>query len=49
LSALERYQDCAFKYFAADVLKLEDAPDDGTTLSPRARGRFIHEEEYPDS
>jgi RecB family exonuclease len=42
-SALERYQDCAFKYFAADVLKLEDAPDDGTTLSPRARGRFIHE------
>jgi RecB family exonuclease len=43
LSALERYQDCAFKYFAADVLKLEEAPDDGATLSPRARGRFIHE------
>jgi RecB family exonuclease len=43
LSALERYQDCPFKFFAADVLKLEEAPEDETALSPRARGRFIHE------
>ena len=43
LSALERYQDCPFKFFAADVLKLEEAPEDESTLSPRARGRFIHE------
>ena len=43
LSALERYQDCPFKFFAADVLRLEEAPDDESTLSPRARGRFIHE------
>jgi RecB family exonuclease len=43
LSALERYQDCPFKFFAADVLRLEEAPEDEDTLSPRARGRFIHE------
>jgi RecB family exonuclease len=43
LSALERYQDCPFKFFASDVLRLEEAPEDEPTLSPRARGRFIHE------
>ena len=43
LSALERYQDCPFKFFAADVLRLEEGPEDESTLSPRARGRFIHE------
>ena len=43
LSALERYQDCPFKFFAADVLRLDEAPEDEATLSPRARGRFIHE------
>ena len=43
LSALERYQDCPFKFFAADVLRLEETPEDESTLSPRARGRFIHE------
>lgn len=43
VSALERYQDCPFKFFAADVLRLEEAPEDEPMLSPRARGRFIHE------
>ena len=43
LSALERYQDCPFKFFASDVLRLEEVPEDESTLSPRARGRFIHE------
>jgi RecB family exonuclease len=43
VSSLERYQDCPFKYFAADVLQLEEAPDDEDVLSPRARGRFVHE------
>jgi RecB family exonuclease len=43
LSALERYQDCPFKFFAADVLRLEETPEDEATMSPRARGRFIHE------
>jgi ATP-dependent helicase/nuclease subunit B len=43
LSALERYQDCPFKFFAADVLRLEELPEDESSMSPRARGRFIHE------
>jgi len=43
VSALERYQDCPFKFFAADVLELDDIPEDEAALSPRARGRFIHE------
>ena len=43
VSALERYQDCPFRFFAADVLRLEEAPEDEPLLSPRARGRFIHE------
>ncbi len=43
LSALERYQDCPFKFFANDVLRLEELPEDEPALSPRARGRFIHE------
>ncbi len=43
LSAIERYQDCPFRFFAADVLRLEETPEDESVLSPRARGRFIHE------
>lgn len=43
LSALERYLDCPFKFFAADVLRLGELPEDEPSLSPRARGRFIHE------
>jgi RecB family exonuclease len=43
LSALERYQDCPFKFFASDILRLEEIPEDESTMSPRARGRFIHE------
>jgi RecB family exonuclease len=43
LSALERYQDCPFKFFASDVLRVQELPEDEEALSPRARGRFIHE------
>jgi RecB family exonuclease len=43
VSALERYQDCPFKFFASDVLQLDELPEDDAVLSPRARGRFIHE------
>jgi RecB family exonuclease len=43
LSGLERYQDCPFKFFAVDVLKLEEPPEDEPMLSPKARGRFVHE------
>ena len=43
VSALERYQDCPFQFFASHVLRLDEAPEDEPSLSPRARGRFIHE------
>ena len=43
LSALERYQDCPFKFFAADVLRLEEEPEDQSTLTPRRRGQLLHE------
>ena len=43
LSALERYQDCPFKFFASEVLRLEEPPEDDAAFSPRERGRFVHE------
>jgi RecB family exonuclease len=43
VSALERYQDCPFQFFAANVLQLDEVPEDEPSLSPRARGRFVHE------
>jgi RecB family exonuclease len=43
LSGLERYQDCPFKFFSSDVLRLDEPPEDGAVLSARARGRFVHE------
>jgi RecB family exonuclease len=43
VSALERYQDCPFRFFAADVLRLDEPLEDEPGRSPRARGRFIHE------
>ncbi len=43
LTALERYLECPFRFFAADVLGLEEPPEDEPGLTPRARGRFIHE------
>jgi len=43
VSAIERYQDCPFKFFAAQVLRLDEAPEDQAALTPRTRGRFLHE------
>jgi len=43
VNALERYQDCPFQFFASRVLRLDEIPEDEPALSPRARGRFIHE------
>lgn len=42
ISAIERYQECPFRFFASQVLRLEETPD-GDALSPRARGMFVHE------
>jgi RecB family exonuclease len=41
--AVEQYLDCPFKYFAAQVLRLQEDPLDEETMGPLARGRFVHE------
>ena len=43
VSAVERYLSCPFKYFASTVLRLGEEPDDELIMTPRSRGRFIHE------
>jgi RecB family exonuclease len=43
VSALERYQDCPFKFFAEDVLRLKASPADELAPSSRERGRLVHE------
>lgn len=43
VSALERYLECPFRYFAAHVLRLEEEFDDEFTMTPKTRGRFIHD------
>lgn len=40
---LETYLDCPFKYFAQNVLGLEDDSQDDLTEGPLAEGRFLHE------
>ena len=43
VSAVERYLSCPFQYFASAVLGLGEEPDDEVILSPRSRGRFVHD------
>ena len=43
IGAVERYLSCPFQYFASAVLRLGEEPDDEVILSPRSRGRFVHE------
>ncbi len=42
VSALERYLECPFKYFARHVLGLEAEDDGEQTMTAEARGRFLH-------
>ena len=42
VGALERYQDCPFKFFAGEVLRIEEPPEDQSALTPKARGTLIH-------
>lgn len=42
LSALERYQNCPFQFFAVHILRLEEPAEDQSVLNPRLRGQFIH-------
>ena len=43
VSAVERYVACPFKYFAADVLDLDEEDADEAFLTPRVRGHLLHE------
>ncbi|RPJ67736.1 MAG: PD-(D/E)XK nuclease family protein, partial [Acidobacteria bacterium] len=43
VSAIDRYLDCPFKYFAASVLRLTEEVPDPASMSPKARGIFEHE------
>jgi RecB family exonuclease len=43
VSRLELYLNCPFKFFAAQVLKLEEQPEDEAIQTPLERGRFLHE------
>lgn len=42
VSALDRFLKCPFVYFASEILRLEEEPEDEEGLSPRARGRLVH-------
>lgn len=43
VSGVERYLSCPFKYFASSVLRLGEEPHDELIMTPRTRGRFVHE------
>ena len=42
VTALDRYRSCPFKYFARDVLELEEDIVEEAGLSARARGTLVH-------
>lgn len=43
VSRLELYLNCPFKFFADQVLRLEEQPEDEAIQTPLERGRFLHE------
>jgi len=42
VSAIERYLECPFKYFAAYVLRLPEEREEESGLTPQERGHFLH-------
>jgi RecB family exonuclease len=42
VSAVERYVDCPFKYFAAKVIRLDEEPAETTGMTPIERGTLLH-------
>lgn len=42
VSRVERYVECPFKYFAGEVLDLEEEREDESGLTPRERGQLLH-------
>jgi RecB family exonuclease len=43
VSRLEQYLKCPFQFYATNVLKLDEEPEDEVTRSPLERGQFLHE------
>ena len=43
VSSLDTYLACPFAYFSANVLRLEEDPDDEESLGPRAQGSLVHD------
>ena len=43
VSRLERYVDCPFKFYASQVLSLQEPPEDDDSRTPLERGLFLHE------
>ncbi len=43
VSRLERYLDCPFKFYASQVLSLEEPPEDEDSRTPLERGLFLHD------
>ena len=43
VSRLERYLNCPFQFYVANVLQVDEQPEDENTRSPLERGRFLHE------
>jgi RecB family exonuclease len=42
VSRVDRYLKCPFQFFASEVLRLEEQPEDEDALPPWERGRFLH-------
>jgi RecB family exonuclease len=43
VSRIEGYLKCPFQFYAANVLRLEEEPEDEDAPTPLERGRFLHE------
>jgi RecB family exonuclease len=43
VSALDHFVSCPFRYFAEQVLRIKEEPEDEESLSPRAQGKLLHE------
>jgi RecB family exonuclease len=43
VSRLERYLKCPFQFYVANVLQVDEEPQDENMRSPLERGRFLHE------
>ncbi|MGH9384682.1 MAG: PD-(D/E)XK nuclease family protein, partial [Vicinamibacterales bacterium] len=43
VSRIEGYLKCPFQFYASNVLRLEEEPEDEDSPTPLERGRFLHE------